>query len=296
MVNPAQAQAARAGTAHDAFALSLAQSLAQELAAGRVELPGIPEVATHVQRVLADEDVTPLRVVRAVGAEPVLAGRIIQCANSVIFNPGGRPVLELRTAVARVGLDFMRTLTISFAVHQMKAARSLRVVQPQLNTLWLRSVTVSTLGFVIARRLVRINADTALLAGLLHAVGALYILTRSVAHPELRATAAYAAIAREWESSLARALLESWRIPDAIIEAIGSLHRAERDAPGAVGLPEILRAAVILERVQRESQDLAAAMAASPSCVRLGLTPELYESLIQESEAEIAALRGVLGC
>lgn len=298
MVNTAEAHATRADAAHEVFALSLAQTLAKELAAGRVELPGFPDVATQVQRVLADEDVTPLRVVRVVGAEPVLAGRIVQCANSVIFNPGGKQVLELRTAIARVGLDFVRTLTISFAVNQLKSVASLRAIEPQLHALWLRSVTVSTLCFVIARRLARINADTALLAGLLHGIGALYIQTRATAHPELLASpGVYAKIEREWEASIAHALLESWRVSGVIIDAVDRLHRTERESAGPVGLPEVLRASVILERAQRAPpHELEAAIAASPACARLGLTPDVYATITQESESEIAALRGVLGC
>lgn len=297
MVNEAGARGLRAGAGHEAYALTLAQTLAQELAGGRVELPGFPEVAAQVQRVLADEDVTPLRVVRAVGAEPVLAGRIVQCANSVIFNPGGKPVLELRTAIARVGLDFVRTLTISFAVNQLRSVEALRGIEPQLHALWLRSVTVSTHCFVIARRLARINADTALLAGLLHGVGALYIQTRAVTHPDMASNPqAYAAVEREWEGSIARALLEGWRVTAVIVDAVGLLHRPERDTGGPAGLPDVLRAAVVLERALRAPQDLEAAIAASPACTRLGLTPMAYETILQESEAEIAALRGVLGC
>ena len=297
MVNTAGAHAARTGAAQDVVAVSIAQALAQELAVGRVELPGFPEIATQVQRVLADEDVTPLRVVRAVGAEPVLAGRIVQCANSVIFNPCGKPVLELRTAIARVGLEFVRTLTISFAVKQLKSASALQAIEPQLQALWLRSVTVSTLCFVIARRLARVNADTALLAGLLHAVGALYVQTRAADYPELLADAqAYHAIEREWEASIAQALLASWRVSEAIVDAVGALHRAEREPAGPAGLREVLRAAVLLERNLGTPQDLGIVLAASPACTRLGLTAGIYQAIAQESEAEIAALRGVLGC
>ena len=206
-------------------------------------------------------------------------------------------MLELRTAIARVGLDFVRTLTISFAVNQIRSAEALRGIEPQLHALWLRSVTVSTHCFVIARRLARINADTALLAGLLHGVGALYIQTRAVTHPDLSSNPqAYAAVEREWEGSIARALLEGWRVTGTIVEAIGLLHRPERDTGGPAGLPEVLRAGVVLERALGAPQDLEAATAASPACTRLGLTPTVYETILQESEAEIAALRGVLGC
>lgn len=297
MVNPSAQPATRTSAVHDVFAMALAQSLAQELASGRVELPGFPNVATQVQRVLADEDVTPLRVVRVIGAEPVLAGRVLQCANSVVFNPGGVPVSGLRAAVARVGLDFVRTLTISFAVNQLKSAPTLRAIGPQLDALWLRSVKASTLCFVIARRLARTSADAAFLAGLLHGVGALYIQTRAVDHPELqRRPDSYAMIERTWEAHIARALLEGWKVSEDIVDAIGALHRVERGGDGPAGLREVLRAGVLITGMQASPQELRLMLASSHACAQLGLTPEVYESLVRESAVEVAALRSVLGC
>lgn len=297
MVNPLARPATRTSAVHDVLAMSLAQSLAQELASGRVELPGFPNVASQVQRVLADEDVTPLRVVRVIGAEPVLAGRVLQCANSVVFNPGGVAVSGLRAAVARVGLDFVRTLTISFAVNQLKSAATLRAIAPQLDALWLRSVSVSTLCFIIARRLARTSADAAFLAGLLHGVGALYIRTRAVDHPELRARPeSYAMIERTWEAHIARALLEGWKVSEDIVDAIGALHRVERPGNGPAGLREVLRAGVLITGLQSSPHELQLALASSHACAQLGLTPALHESMANESRAEVAALRSVLGC
>lgn len=297
MPNPIALPASRTSAVHDALAMSLAQSLAQELASGKVELPGFPNVAVQVQRVLADEDVTPLRVVRVIGAEPVLAGRVLQCANSVIFNPGAVAVSGLRAAVARVGLDFVRTLTISFAVNQLKSAPTLRAIAPQLDALWLRSVSVSTLCFIIARRFARASADAAFLAGLLHGIGALYIQTRALNHPELRARPeSYALIERTWEAHIARALLESWKVSDDIVDAVGALYRVERATAGPAGLREVLRAGVLITGLQSSPHELQLALASSHACAQLGLTPAVHESLVRESAAEVAALRSVLGC
>ena len=59
----------------------------------------------RVQRVLADEEASTDRVVRVIGSEPILATQLLQIANSAALNPVGKPVTDLRTAVARVGLE-----------------------------------------------------------------------------------------------------------------------------------------------------------------------------------------------
>lgn len=294
MSNAGVATTSRSGS-HDPVALSFAHALARELAEGRVQLPGFPKVAVQVQRVLADEDVPPLRVVRAVGAEPVLAGRIVQCANSIVFNPGAMPVHDLRTAVIRVGLDFVRTLTISFAVAQLRQAAELAVIRLQLDALWERSVTVSTLCFIIARRHTRINADAALLAGLLHGVGRLYILTRAASLPHLLVDVeSYTAIEDSCHADLARALLESWRISAAIIAAVDALHApaTAAAASGDASLHDVLRAAVAIAATPPAEL---AQLASVAVCQRLGLTAAAFGSIVEESAAEVEALRAVLG-
>jgi HD-like signal output (HDOD) protein len=94
------------------------QALAAELSEGKVELTGFPDVAARVQHVLSDDEVSTERVVKVLSSEPILATQLLQMANSVAFNPGGRAITDLRTAVARVGLNVVRTSTIAYAVRQ----------------------------------------------------------------------------------------------------------------------------------------------------------------------------------
>ncbi len=66
----------------DPEAFAFVQALAAELSTGKVELPSFPDIAMRVRQVLADETVTPEKVVRVVGSEPALAARLLQLANS----------------------------------------------------------------------------------------------------------------------------------------------------------------------------------------------------------------------
>ena len=77
------------------------KALAQELSQGRVELPSVPEIVLKVQRTMADENVTNEIVVRVLGSEPMLAGKLINMANSAALNTSGRKVADLRMAVAQ---------------------------------------------------------------------------------------------------------------------------------------------------------------------------------------------------
>src|ERR1700734_3959032 len=82
-------------------AFNFVQALAAELSGGKVELPGFPHIVMRVQKVLSDESADASRIVRVIGAEPVLATQLVRMANSAALNPSGTKVMDLGAAVAR---------------------------------------------------------------------------------------------------------------------------------------------------------------------------------------------------
>ncbi|MGH8148536.1 MAG: HDOD domain-containing protein, partial [Steroidobacteraceae bacterium] len=151
--------------ASDPAAFEFVQSLAAELSRGKVDLPSFPDIVPRVRQVLADDSVTPSKIVRVVSSEPALAARLLQIANSAALNFSGKAVNDLRTAVARLGFNMVRSAAIAFAMSQLKQAHALDGLERPLDDLWRRSATVAAMSHVVARRLTRVNPDTALLAG-----------------------------------------------------------------------------------------------------------------------------------
>ncbi len=285
-------------------AIGFVHALATEVSKGRAELPSYPEAATRVQRALATPEVDPAVVVSAVGSEPALALRVLKMANSALLNPMGRQVLDLKTAVSRIGYNMVRTASVSFVVEQLRQAESLRDLRPQLAELWQQSVVLAALSRVIAVRQGRINPDVALLAGLLHAVGKLYILIRLQAHPSLRAyPATCERILREWHGGVARAILERWGIPDEVGEAVQECEQLDRELLHAVSLSEVLTAASLLAlcRATVQAQPPTADDMARLVSTHTGLWQRLHIdaptalTLLHDAESEIQALHAVLG-
>ena len=94
-------RATRTAASHDARtvtpderagALEFLQGLSKEMAAGKVNLPCFPDVVVRIRRALANPQTHIAQTVRIVGTEPRLAARLLQTANSVIFNQSGKPV------------------------------------------------------------------------------------------------------------------------------------------------------------------------------------------------------------
>ena len=272
------------------------QELAAALSSGPVELPSFPDVALRVQDLLADDAVSTDMVVRIVGAEPMLAARVVSLANSAAMNPSSNPVNDLRTAVARLGFDSLRAAAVSFAVAQLRRREEYRPIEPQLSQLWVDSVCMAATACVVARRSRRMSPDTALFAGLVAGVGRIYILTRAAAHPALFADpAGYQAIANQWHAGVARSLLESWHVVDEVVEAVHTYETANHAMRTGSMLPDVLALAALLN-THRDAPDLMAeALRNFRSLTRLGLSSADCAELLVESAVEMTSLRAALG-
>jgi HD-like signal output (HDOD) protein len=279
-------------------AFTFVQALAAELSGGKVELPGFPHIVMRVQKVLADESADGPRIVRVIGSEPVLATQLVRMANSAALNPSGTAIMDLRTAVARCGLDTVRSATIAFAIQQLRDAPALKGLEKQLGVLWRRSVQVAALSHAVAKRLTgaTVSPDAAMLAGLLQGIGRLYILTRASRYPSLFADPlTYQTIEHDWHLSIAAALLENWGMADEIVQAVHDSENFDREPRGNPALADVLVVASILADLQGEPEVLKAQTECSKPLQRLRLDYTTCEAFLKESAQEIAALRDALG-
>jgi len=272
------------------------ERLAADVAGDAIELPSYPEVALRVQRVLVDVNAGTERVVKVVSSEPMLASRILNVANSAAMNRNGKQVSDLRAAAMRVGFDTLRTVAIGFAVAQLRKAAAFRSIDKPMNQLWQQSVGIAAMSFVLSRKLQRFVPDVAMLAGLVSGVGKLYILTRSTQYPGLFSDpVSYHSVEREWHPQVARSILENWKLAPQIIEAVGDMEEAAVDDRGAMKLADLLSAAQLLHTMKGTPEVLDAALSQNNACLRLGLTAASCQTLLAESEAELASLTDALG-
>jgi HD-like signal output (HDOD) protein len=272
------------------------KALAAELSQGQVELPSVPDIVIKLQKTLSDDNVSNDTVVRVLGSEPMLAGKLMNMANSAALNSSGRKIADLRQAVARVGFNIVRSASLAFVVEQLKKSAEFKHIEGPLDGLWKNSVQIAALCHVIARRFSSLNGDTALLTGLMHNVGRIYILTRAAKHPSLTADPlTYNSIVRDWHTNVAKALLENWRVADEIVDAVAGHEDMDRDQRGPVTLTDVLSLATMVERNRHGGELDAADDSLIKGLKRLQLQLRDCASVIDESAEEIAALKAALG-
>jgi HD-like signal output (HDOD) protein len=296
VADPAAAAAEAAAEARSAQAFEFVQKLAAELSAGRVELPAFPEVAIRVHRVLALPEVTDERIARVIASDAGLAARVLAMANSAALSRGGRAIVELRQAVTRVGHQHTRSAAIAYAMGQIRMAESLSHIREDLHAIWQSSTVVAALAHVVAMRTRAANADEAMLAGLMHNIGGVYILARADRHSALFSDAAVRdAVMADWNAQIGRSIAENWCMSDDVAEAIAEQAIDQRPNSGRRDLLDVLSVAVRTAGFQPGVSDPALVVAGANTFDRLGIDASMLEQLIAESAAEVEELRSALG-
>jgi HD-like signal output (HDOD) protein len=289
------AQPAPQAPAHDE-AFAFVQELAAELNKGKVDLPSFPDIAMRVRQVLADEQVPTDKVVRVISSEPALAAQLLRIANSRALNGTGKALTDLRTAVARMGFNMVRSAAITFAMAQLKKIDALKGLEKPLEQLWQRSAAVAAMSYVVARRHGSVNPDTALLAGVLHGIGRLYILTRSARHTALFADpASLNEVIRDWSAPIAKALLENWAMPPEIVTAVSEYEDFTREHTGPADLTDVLTVSSLLAVYKQWPESIELNLQDVSACERMRMDMPAYEKLIAECDSEIDTLRQALG-
>ncbi|MGE0114160.1 MAG: HDOD domain-containing protein [Steroidobacteraceae bacterium] len=281
---------------HSAVAFQFVADLAAEVSAGRVELPAFPDVATRVRKALADENLTPDHIARVVGSEAGLAARVMTLANSAALNRSGKNITELKTAINRIGHNNVRTAAVAFAISQLRRAEELRPISRELEGLWHEATMVAALCHALATRTPGINSDEAMLTGLIHNVGKIYILARAHKHEELFADPeAMGLIMRDWQANVGKAIIENWGFSQHIADAVGEHEDSDRSV-GYADLTDVLTIAVLASTyVGQDGVDLELNMQGVRAFSRLGLDNEKFAQVMRDCVEEINALRSALG-
>ena len=197
-------------------------------------LPSLPLTVVALGEAVQDERCTVDRILGILSKDPSLSATLLRLANSALY-AGSDSVMDLRTAVLRLGFDAVANLGTGAAVIKtLKGGTHLDAVK-----LWQHSVAVGLTAkgvCVLARR--HGQAETAFLTGLLHDIGKIALDT---CYPEeytlvlqrVAEGAFFVDAEREvlgMDHTEAGSLLAAdWSFPAAIVDVIRDHHEPKTD-------------------------------------------------------------------
>jgi HD-like signal output (HDOD) protein len=220
------------------------------------ELPPLSPMVRHLLATLyaPNDDISLSQVAVWIEKDTLTAGRILALANSAYY-ARVEPIVSIRHAVSRLGLNAIRNLVTSMSMSRYwnRLPTPAEWSTSRFNA---HSIGVAVLSDMIACAISPDKAQTAFLAGLFHDVGqvGIAVLLRDDADALKKLSAEKHAHMEELESEvlgfshseLSAATIRSWNLP-AIIEQAVRFHESEIDCDrikaGDVALGDIVHLA-----------------------------------------------------
>ena len=264
-------------------AASFVEGLASDLNKGDLELPMFSGTAVRIQRAFQVDEVNIDEIVRLISSDPAIAARVLELANSAAVR-GNRQITDLRQAVIRMGDKMVQSSVMTFAMRQVERNSDLSEgSRTTLREIWIESIELAARCHVIAKVYTKLNANEALLTGLLSVVGRLYIILKSE-QCGIEADADLEQVLADWHPSISKAIGESWNMSDGLVHALE--HQLETDPPlqESATLAEVLCAAKLFVKYEGSDEPLIASE--YPLLQRLGLADHGETGVTLEEHAE----------
>ncbi|NOY72055.1 MAG: HDOD domain-containing protein [Gammaproteobacteria bacterium] len=195
--------------------------LIDELESDTLVLPSLPEVALRVKDIVDDPNATSKQLAEAISSDAALATRLIQLANSPLLR-GGQRADSLNMAITRMGNSMVKNCVHSLLVKQMFQPKT-KKTELKFQLFWAHSTEVAAISFSLAT-MAKLRPDEALLAGLIHDIGALPIMMRAENTPELLENSQILdEVIDELHPRLGKEILRRWDFPSELV-AVAAEH------------------------------------------------------------------------
>lgn len=184
-----------------------------ELRANRLVLPSLPDVAIRVREAVSQPECSSKEITEIITSDPALSVRLIQFANSPLYR-GAQDIKNIQMAITRLGNKTIRTLITSLVVQQLFRPNS-AALNESFQSIWQQSVNVSAICRALAKMIPHLDCEEAMLAGLLHAIGKLPILTLVQSIEEFRdSPSRLEKLLEKAHPHMGKLIMDSWIFPE----------------------------------------------------------------------------------
>jgi len=277
------------------YNFSILEDIASDLSGEVVSFPIFLDITFQVRSALRKPDLTIEQLGTVVSAEPLMSTKIIRLANSAAINRSGRPIVDINSAIARIGMEAVRTVSFAVAMEQLLSSKKMAPFEALSRRLWEHTMHVAALSRVLARRLTQVHPDEAMFVGLVHDIGVFYLLSRAANFPELvDDPAELHQLLVQWHDSIGHALLAAMGLPEEILVVVQE-HEMERSVASPTTLAEVIFVANKLANVQHAWRDPTLCEPVDASILFELFDAEGLSTLLVESAEDVASLKSALG-
>jgi HD-like signal output (HDOD) protein len=254
-------------------------------------LPTLPDVASRLQELIDDPNVSVDQVLLSLSIDPVVSAQIIKSANGTAFD--GLPQVEsVREAASRLGFRKLRNLVITITMSKMLRSKN-PIINQRINELWIHSREMAALCYVIAQRYPHLSPEHAMIVGLVHDIGLLPLYLQIEKGNMLLTTDELECLIEECHEEVGSKLLKKWNFPQDIVEAVADHDDIHRDASNSA-LPDYMDV-VTFANLLGSDQAIVMAWNNVSAVSRLGLSVKECQTFMEINADHIELVKSMFG-
>lgn len=264
---------------------------------GELIFPTNVQASIKIRQALDAPDCSVEHAAQLLITEPLLAARLVAIANSVAYSRFGGGVTNVRTAISILGFSSLRAIVTSVVIRQLSQSITDPALSAKANQLWEHTVRVAAIAHLAARKISHVEFETAMFAGIVHAVGGFYLLSRAQEFPALLEPTSAESDASAAPSGLAdavigQAVLKKLMVPKIIINAVEFLWAGVPEIP-PTSLGGTLMLAKQLAKVRSPLENHNPANGNTDE-LDFAVGDDTLKNIMHASQAEIDSLTSVL--
>lgn len=260
------------------------------LNSGKLELPTLPEIAIKIRETIDDPNVSAEALVRLLSTDPSISAQIIKTANSAAFSNGNQ-VNDLRSAISRLGYRMLRNMVMVITMSKLFKASN-PIIGQELKRLWDHSREVAANSYVLALHQKHLKPDQAMLAGLMHDLGALPLCIYADRHHPRLDQETLDGLIRKFHTVVGTKLLEKWLFPPDTVEVVA--HHENLQRMTADGLSDYIDVVTVANLMLPTTSKFVAWENVSATG-RLGYSPSQCQNFLSSHAEQILVVREMLG-
>lgn len=254
-------------------------------------LPTLPDAALKLRKLIDDPNVSASQIVLAVSGDPIIAAQVIKTANSAAFSDKP-PVASVKDAVSRLGYRLLHNIVLALTVGEMFRSAN-PVINQRLKSFWEHSRGVAAISYVIAQRQKHLQPEHAMMAGLVHDIGALPVCLFAAKKGMSPDAETLESLIRKCHEQAGMRLLKSWNFPQELID-VAAEHEDFHRGEGSAALADYVDVVAVANPLDMGAAKITAwdNVAAAK---RLGMSQEECRSFLERFDGQVSVARSMLG-
>lgn len=214
------------------------------VATERLLLPSLPEVALKIKTECEKENSSSEKIAEVIISDPAMSVRLLQIANSSIYRTR-ISTDNIQMAITKLGLKLVRDLIMSLSMKQLYNASS-DVIAERFNELWLASTKTAAIAHLLATTQKHLDPEKAMLAGLVHNIGALPIILMAEDDDDLfDQPGQLFKVIQKMQGEVGAYIFQKWHFPTYMIDVANECYHFRRHHEGPADYVDVVQVALI---------------------------------------------------